>query len=75
MSGKDGHPEHPLAAKLYREFRAGSNYLTKPEAYQIGNELDSQLARIRELEGQLAAALTAGRELVRKVRSSMESLS
>jgi len=36
----DLYEEHPLAAKLYRRFKAGSDTMTKAEAYDIGNELD-----------------------------------
>jgi hypothetical protein len=62
-------PEHPLASKLYRQFRAGSGALTKDEAWDIANELDAQLQHIQELQQKLAAALTAGAELSRNVRA------
>lgn len=64
------HPEHPLAAKLYRDFRAGSKIMTKDEAWRIANELDAQLARIIELE-------RAGAKLVKQVMGAVgvESMS
>lgn len=46
-------PEHPMATKLYRKFKAGSAVMSKTEAYDLGSELDAQQARIRELEEQL----------------------
>lgn len=61
------HPEHPLAAKLYRDFRAGSKIMTKDEAWRIANELDAQLAEIIELR-------SAGAKLAREVKASVESL-
>lgn len=48
-------PDHPQAARLFDRFKAGSNVLTKPAAYEIANELNRQAARIRELEGRLPA--------------------
>lgn len=45
--------DHPRAARLFRQFKAGSDTLTKTDAYEIGNELNRQAARIRELEAEL----------------------
>lgn len=59
--------EHPLAKWLYKEFKAGSGTLTKAKAYEIGNELDALLSRIRMLEA-------AGSSLVRQVMGAKESL-
>lgn len=59
-------PEHPMASRLYRKFRAGSATMTKTEAYDIGSELDALLARVRELEA-------AGASLVKQVVSAHES--
>jgi hypothetical protein len=61
-------PEHPMAKKLYRDFKAGSKTMSKDEAYHIGSELDRLQARVAELEG-------AGASLVRQVLSARESLS
>jgi hypothetical protein len=60
-------PEHPMAKKLYRDFRAGSKTMSKDEAYHIGSELDRLQARVAELEG-------AGASLVAQVLSARESL-
>lgn len=45
--------DHPLAKWLFREFKPGSGILTKPKAYEIGNELNRLLDRIDELETRL----------------------
>lgn len=42
--------DHPMAKQLFEAFRDGSQIMTKTEAYAIGNELNRQAARIRELE-------------------------
>lgn len=42
--------DHPWAKRLFVQFKAGGNTLTKIDAYAIGNELNRQAARIRELE-------------------------
>jgi len=47
-------PEHPTASWLYRKFKIGGALLKKDEAYKIGNELDRQQARIKQLESLLA---------------------
>jgi hypothetical protein len=60
-------PEHPMAKKLYREFKPGSKIMTKDEAYCLGSELDRLQARVTELEG-------AGASLVKQVLSARESL-
>lgn len=66
--------EHPLSTWIYKHFKAGSNVLTKPKAYDIGNTLDAQFARIRELEEQVSMLQAAGGNLVRQVMSARESL-
>lgn len=57
-------PEHPMAVRLFREYRAGSRIMTKLEAYALGNEINALLARVVELQrenakqrGQLMSSL------------------
>jgi hypothetical protein len=60
--------EHPISTRLYARFKAGSDTMTKSEAYEIGNELDALWRRVRELEA-------AGALLVQQVLSTREALS
>jgi len=46
--------EHPTASWLYRKFKPGSAILSKIDAYRIGNLIDEQAARIKELQTELA---------------------
>lgn len=64
-------PEHPLARKLYRQFKAGSQIMTKDDAWQIANELDAQLWRIQQLESELAVTKRAGAKLVQQVMGAV----
>lgn len=59
--------EHPLATWLYKRFKAGSGMITKHEAYDIGNALDSQQHEIAELKETVRLLKEAGGSLVRQV--------
>jgi len=67
-------PEHPMAARLFREYRAGSKIMTKIEAYAIGNEMNALLARVVELQQENDELRKAGGSLVRQVMAAKESL-
>lgn len=66
--------EHPLAAKLFRQFKAGSAILTKVEAYQIGNELNSLLGQVYDLHREMAAKIGEARETVQRLLTQIEDL-
>lgn len=67
-------PEHPLAAKLYRDFKAGSQIMTKAEAYKIGNELDSLLAQQLALHRDMGVKIAEARETVANLLATIERL-
>lgn len=67
-------PEHPLAAKLYRDFKAGSQIMTKTEAYKIGNELDSLLKQTLDLHAEMARKIAVARETVQQLLVQIEQL-
>jgi hypothetical protein len=67
-------PEHPTASWLYRKFKAGTDTLTKDEAYRVGNQLDAQRVRIKRLEAEIDALRSAGGDMVRKIMAAKESL-
>jgi hypothetical protein len=67
-------PEHPMAKRLYREFRAGSQIMKKDDAWNIANELDKQYAYILELQAEVVTLRRSGATLVKQVMGAKESL-